>query len=207
MASAQQVAELHDEVEVWERDRLIPYANNPKQHPSDQVDKIAASIKQYGWDQPIVADGDGEIIKGHGRYQAAKKLAMDEVPVIVRTDLSDAEKKAARIADNRTAQSEWADESLATELESLHEHDILPTDVGFDDGEMEDITDFGDWDDDLDMDDFDDPMQGGDTSLTISFEDKLAYEDALDWFDDMMAAHGLDDRAAVITHLVDGGSV
>lgn len=204
MASAQQVAELHDEVDVWDRDRLIPYANNPKQHPSDQVDKIAASIKQYGWDQPIVADGDGEIIKGHGRYQAAKKLGMDEVPVIVRDDLSDAEKKAARIADNRTAQSEWADESLATELENLREMDIDPPDVGFDEGEMDDLL-ADDWDEDLDMEDFGDPLEDVDTTVTLTFDDEMAYEDALDWFDDMMAEHGLNDRAAVIEHLATGG--
>ena len=131
--------ELHDRVERVSRDELIPYSNNPKEHPEEQVNKIASSIKNYGWDQPIVVDGDGEIIKGHGRLQAAEKLGLDEVPVIWREDLSDAEAKAARIADNKTAESPWDDDLLATELEVLDEFDDI--ELGFDDGEIDDLLD------------------------------------------------------------------
>jgi len=111
----------HTDVEVWPIDELIPYSNNPKEHPDEQVQKIASSIKNYGWDQPIVVDGGGEIIKGHGRRQAAQVLELDEVPVIVRDDLTDAEAKAARIADNKTAESEWVDDLLTIELEQVAE--------------------------------------------------------------------------------------
>ena len=131
--------ELHDRVERVSRDELIPYSNNPKEHPEEQVNKIASSIKNYGWDQPIVVDGEGEIIKGHGRLQAAEKLGLDEVPVIWREDLSDAEAKAARIADNKTAESPWDDDLLATELEVLDEFDDI--ELGFDDGEIDDLLD------------------------------------------------------------------
>ncbi len=126
-----------DKVDPVPREDLIPYANNPKEHPEEQVNKIASSIKNYGWDQPIVVDGDGEIIKGHGRLQAAEKLGLDEVPVIRREDLTKAEAKAARIADNKTAESPWDDDLLATELETLPEFD--DAELGFDQGAVDDL--------------------------------------------------------------------
>ena len=130
------MSEPKSEVELISPEKLIPYGNNPKEHPEEQIDKIASSIKNYGFDQPIVVDEDYEIIKGHGRLQASKKLGLDEVPVIVRTDLSDAEKKASRIADNRTAESEWDDELLSVELEALEEEDFNLSDTGFDEEEL-----------------------------------------------------------------------
>jgi len=136
------MTELHDNVEVVSRDTLIPYTNNPKEHPQEQIQKIASSIKNYGWDQPIVVDADNEIIKGHGRLQAAEQLGLDDVPIIRRTDLTDAEKKAARIADNKTAESDWDDELLTTELEILDEDfDIDLEETGFDDSEIDDLFD------------------------------------------------------------------
>jgi ParB-like chromosome segregation protein Spo0J len=131
--------DLFDRIERVPKGDLLPYANNPKEHPTEQVNKIASSIKNYGWDQPIVVDGDGEIIKGHGRLQAAEKLGLDEVPVIWREDLSDAEAKAARIADNKTAESPWDDDLLAAELEVLGEFN--DTELGFDQGEVDELLD------------------------------------------------------------------
>lgn len=134
--------EWPEDIERWPIDEVHPYVNNPKEHPDEQVEKIASSIKNYGWDQPIVVDGDGEIIKGHGRRQAAQVLGLDEVPVIVREDLGEAEKKAARIADNRTAESAWDAQTLATEFEVLQEDEALEMDVeeatAFDQDEVED---------------------------------------------------------------------
>ena len=132
--------ELHDRVERVSREELIPYSNNPKEHPEEQVNKIASSIKNYGWDQPIVVDGDGEIIKGHGRLQAAEKLGLDEVPVIRRDDLTDAEARASRIADNKTAESPWLDDELETEVGVLADDDAIDLDsLGFDDDELNDL--------------------------------------------------------------------
>jgi DNA modification methylase len=111
---------------------LTPYSNNAKTHPIEQVDKIAASIAAFGFDQPIVIDGDGVIIKGHGRREASLRLGLDQVPVLVRTDLSVAEIKAARLADNRTAQSPWDEELLRVELEALLEDDFELGLTGFD---------------------------------------------------------------------------
>ena len=130
---------LADVVEIRSVDELLPYVNNPKKHPDPQIDKIASSIKNFGWDQPIVVDADGEIIKGHGRLQAAKRLGIEEVPVIERADLSKSEAKASRIADNKTAESPWDYELVATELDTLDEFTV--EDLGFDQDEWDDITD------------------------------------------------------------------
>jgi ParB-like chromosome segregation protein Spo0J len=131
------MSELHTEVALRGTDELLPYTNNPKEHPDEQVKKIASSIKNYGWDQPIVVDGEGEIIKGHGRLQAAELLGLDEVPVIERTDLTDAEARAARIADNKTAESAWDDDLLAAELDVLG--NFSNESLGFDNGEIDDL--------------------------------------------------------------------
>jgi len=131
--------DLHDDVAICPLDSIVPYGENPKEHPQEQVDKIASSIQRFGWDQPIVVDGDGTIIKGHGRYQAAQKLGLDEVPVIEQPDLSDAEVRAARIADNRVAESEWNDELLATEFELLREQEMSIEATAFDSDEIDDV--------------------------------------------------------------------
>lgn len=128
---------LRDEVETTPLDSIHPYGENPKEHPASQVDKIASSIRRFGWDQPIVIDGEGEIIKGHGRYQAAQKLGLDEVPVIRAPDLTEAEVRAARIADNRVAESDWDDDLLAVELELLNEASFDTALTGFEDDEIE----------------------------------------------------------------------
>jgi hypothetical protein len=118
---------------------LTPYSNNAKTHPSEQIDKIAASIASFGFDQPIVVDGDGVIIKGHGRREASLRLGLVKVPVLIRTDLSVAEIKAARLADNRTAQSPWDEELLRVELEALLEEDFDLGLTGFDLREIDEL--------------------------------------------------------------------
>jgi DNA (cytosine-5)-methyltransferase 1 len=134
------VTDFHQDVETVSTDNLIPYSNNAKAHPDEQVKKIASSIKNYGWDQPIVVDGDNEIIKGHGRLQAADVLGLDEVPVIRREDLTEAEAKASRIADNKTAESEWLDDALETEIELLDQEEQIDLDsLGFDDDDIDEL--------------------------------------------------------------------
>jgi len=115
-------------------DDLIPYINNPKKHPDTQVDKIASSIKNYGFTVPVVVDGRNEIIMGHGRLQAARKLGLAEVPCIVRDDLSEAQVKALRIADNKVSESEWDIEILLLELEEIEDF------TGFDLDEIQDLS-------------------------------------------------------------------
>lgn len=134
------MAEVLDEIDRVPPAELIPYSNNAKEHPEEQVKKIASSIKNYGWDQPIVVDGENEIIKGHGRLQAAELLGLSEVPVIRREDLTEAEAKASRIADNKTAESAWIDDVLETEIDMLAQEDEIEMDsLGFDDDEIDDL--------------------------------------------------------------------
>ena len=137
-------------VEMWPIDKVLPYSMNVKKHDPTQVKKISESIKQFGWDQPIVVDGAGEIIKGHGRRLAAIELGLKEVPVVVRTDLSEEAVKAARLADNRVAEGVIDTEMLQEELSSLdyNLHGI------FDDKELDFLAaDLGEINDDVFVDD------------------------------------------------------
>lgn len=80
---------------------IKPYERNAKKHPSEQVEHIANSIKEFGWQQPIVVDKDGVVVIGHGRLLAVKKLGYAEVPIVRAEDLSEQQIKALRIADNK----------------------------------------------------------------------------------------------------------
>lgn len=132
----------HKESELVDVEKLVPYHNNPKEHPEEQIDKIASSIKNYGFIQPIVTDKDNEVIIGHGRLQAAKKLDLEKVPVIKKDDLTESEAKALRLADNRIAETDWEQEKLAVELEQLTEaEDYEELITGFDEDEMSEYLD------------------------------------------------------------------
>lgn len=110
---------------------LIPYINNPRNNDG-AVDKVASSIKNFGFKVPIVVDADNEIVAGHTRLKAAKKLGMDEVPCIVADDLNDGQIKAFRLADNRVAEfAEWDMELLESELAELKDLDFDMEDFDF----------------------------------------------------------------------------
>lgn len=121
--------------------QLIPYARNPRKNDS-AVDAVAASIREFGFRQPIVVDEAMTVLVGHTRLKAAHKLGLAEVPVHIATGLTDAQKKAYRIADNRLNEiAEWDDELLALELEDLRMADFdLGTDaLGFGEGEVDEL--------------------------------------------------------------------
>ena len=103
---------------------LVPYERNAKEHPQEQVEHIANSIKAFGFRSPIVAWKDGTIINGHGRLLAAYKLGLEEVPVIYADDLTEEEANAFRLADNKTAESSWDELLLADELADLFDFDM-----------------------------------------------------------------------------------
>ena len=97
---------------------LTPYTNNAKIHTTEQIDKIASQIAAFGFDQPIVVDAKGVIIKGHGRREAALRLQLKKVPVVVK-DLDEHQARAARIGDNKVAEAPWDPEMLKIDLSSL----------------------------------------------------------------------------------------
>lgn len=119
-------------------DEIKPYENNPRRN-DNAVDAVAASIKQFGWQQPIIVDKQGVIIAGHTSYKAAQKLGLDTAPVFV-ADLTEEQATTYRIADNKTADlSEWDTEKLLSELTGI-EH-IEMRDFGFEDIDFPDFTD------------------------------------------------------------------
>ena len=127
-----------DAIEHWPLDRLKPYARNAKMHGADQVAKIAASMAEFGWTVPCLVSDDGELIAGHGRVLAAEKLGLKDAPVIVLAHLSDEQRRAYRIADNKlTELGEWDEAVLSGELQLLAAEDFDLSLIGFDDAELD----------------------------------------------------------------------
>ena len=118
---------------------VIPYENNPRVNDK-AVEAVAASVKEFGFKQPIVVDSAGVIVVGHTRLKAAKLLGMDKVPVVVADDLTDEQIKAYRLADNKTAElAEWDFGKLQEEMDALKDVDMSV--FGFDvaDAEFDDL--------------------------------------------------------------------
>lgn len=115
---------------------VTPYARNPRKNDL-AVPKVKSSLKEFGWQQPIVVDHDGVIVVGHTRYRAALELGMEQVPVQVAEDLTASQIKAYRIADNKTATfSEWDTELLGLEFDDLKADGFNLELTGFDEGEL-----------------------------------------------------------------------
>lgn len=120
-------------IEMLAVEHLIPYANNSRTHGDAQIAQIAASIKEFGFTNPVLIDGEGGIIAGHGRVLAARKLSMAEVPCIRLGYLTDTQRRAYIIADNKLAlNAGWDDELLAVELNELHAEEFDMDLLGFD---------------------------------------------------------------------------
>lgn len=117
---------------------LVAYAGNAKLHPPEQVERIANSIKRFGWQQPIVVDQNNVVIIGHGRLAAAQKLMLDSVPVVCADNLTEEEANALRLADNKTNESPWDFGKLEEELAALSIDGIDMEQFGFKDLEIKD---------------------------------------------------------------------
>ncbi len=131
---------LPGKLEHWPIERLKPYDRNPRTHSPEQISKIAASLLEFGWTNPILVDGEAGIIAGHGRLLAAQELGMETVPVIVLPHLTEAQKRAYVIADNRLAlDAGWDEELLAEELKALGDLDFDLELIGFDLDELHDL--------------------------------------------------------------------
>ena len=135
-------------------DKLKPYEKNARTHSPEQVDKIAKSIEQFGFINPILIDGDYGIIAGHGRVMGAKQVGMTEVPCIFVEDLTDTQKRAYILADNKLAlDAGWDDEILKAELNFLKEVNFDISLAGFDMDEIDlNATDIEFKEDDFDVD-------------------------------------------------------
>ena len=124
-----------DQIERRKVDDLIPYARNARTHSDEQVAQLAASIKEWGWTTPVLIDEDGEIIAGHGRIMAARKLGIEEVPTMTATGWSKAQKQAYVLADNQLPQNAgWDMDLLKVEMQDLSNEGFDLSLIGFDDG-------------------------------------------------------------------------
>ena len=128
------------QVATWPVEKLIPYARNARTHSAEQVAQVAASIAEFGWTNPILAGADGIVIAGHARLLAARKLGMTEVPVIVLDHLTESQRRALVLADNRLAlNAGWNEEMLRVEMAALDEGGFNLELVGFTDEELQDL--------------------------------------------------------------------
>ena len=150
------MVEIRDRIERRPIESLIPYARNSRTHSDEQIEQLMASMREWGWTNPVLVDEDGGIIAGHGRVMAAKRLGLKEVPVIVASGWTEAQKRAYVIADNKLAlNAGWDNEMLALELGDLQELGFDLDLVGFSTDELEDL---------LADDDADDGTPGAETS-------------------------------------------
>jgi DNA modification methylase len=127
-------------IELWPIDRVIPYIRNARKISNQAIDKVASSIKEYGFRQPIVVDRADVIIAGHTRLLAARKLGLTTVPVHVAHELTPAQVKAYRIMDNRShEETDWDSELLLAEFEELKDLGVDSAETGFDAREIDDL--------------------------------------------------------------------
>jgi ParB-like chromosome segregation protein Spo0J len=125
------------EIQIWPIDRFVLYARNPRKNDA-VVDRMCSSIREYGFKVPVLARSDGEVIDGHLRLKAARKLRIDQIPVILCDEWTPAQVKAFRLMVNRSVHwATWDDELLALELQELSEADFDLSLSGFDPGEID----------------------------------------------------------------------
>lgn len=128
----------------WDIDKLIPYVRNPRKN-DEQVDRMCASIREFGFRIPIVAKSDGSVVDGYLRLKAARRLGLTEVPVVLADELTEAQVKAFRILANQSANwAEWDNDLLKLELEDLQSMDYDLDQLGFDAAELDSLLDLFD---------------------------------------------------------------
>jgi ParB-like chromosome segregation protein Spo0J len=184
-------------------DKLIPYINNSRTHSDEQVAQIAASIKEFGWTNPILVDGENGIIAGHGRLMAARKLGYTEVPTIELKDLTETQRKAYIIADNRLAlNAGWDNEMLTIELNDLLADGFALEMLGFDAGIVEQLlmgetADLG-----LLPEEKLDNFLNGDTKILRLAYDEQEFSQITDALQQLQQKTGVDDFSTIILDLV-----
>lgn len=140
MATAPSMQWPADRVERWPISRLIPYARNARTHSPEQVKQIAASMREWGWTIPVLADETGGIIAGHGRVMAAELNGYNEAPVMIARGWSESKKRAYILADNKLAlNAGWNEELLGVELIDLRDAGTNLSLIGFEAAELNDL--------------------------------------------------------------------
>lgn len=141
---------MANRIEMWPIDKLVPYERNARTHSPEQVSQLAASIAEFGFISPMLVDDEAGILAGHGRLAAARDLGIDEVPVVVLSHLTPAQKRAYIIADNKLAlNAGWDMNLLNEEIQGLTELDFDISLLGFSDAEIEGLAADG-WASDID---------------------------------------------------------
>ena len=141
---------MAQKIELWKVARLIPYDKNAREHSPEQVAQIAASIIEFGFLNPILVDSKDGIVAGHGRLSAAKELALDVVPVVVLDHLTENQKKAYILVDNKLAENAtWNEDLLAEEIIKLNLQDFDLNILGWTDEEIKALQEDG-WASDID---------------------------------------------------------
>ena len=131
-------------IEMWPIDRLVPYAKNSRVHSPEQIAQVASSIVEFGFTNPVLVDSNDGIVAGHGRLAAARELGLPEVPVVVLDHLSERQKRAYVIADNKLAlNASWDLDMLAMEVEALREDDFNLDLLGFSEEELKGLAEDG----------------------------------------------------------------
>ena len=130
------------EMQLVDTDKLIPYVNNARTHNAQQITKLRSSLREFGFINPVIIDRNYNVIAGHGRILAAKEENIKEVPCVLVDYLTEAQKKAYILADNRMAlDAGWDEELLKIEIESLQAEDFDLSLTGFDEKELASIFD------------------------------------------------------------------
>src|SRR3954464_4399523 len=130
---------IEPEVQTWNIDRLVPYARNPRKNDA-AVDRMCGSIREFGFKIPVLARSDGEVVDGHLRLKAARKLGITEIPVMLCDEWTPAQVKAFRLLVNRSvAWAAWDEELLALELQDLNAADFDLSLTGFDTKELDQL--------------------------------------------------------------------
>lgn len=154
------------EMQLVSTDKLIPYVNNARTHSAEQIMKLRSSLREFGFINPVIIDREFNVIAGHGRIAAAKAEGIDEVPCVFADHLTEAQKKAYILADNRMAlDAGWDEEMLKVEIEALQAEDIDISLTGFDEKELASLFDT---DTDAQEDDFDVDAELGKPCVTQS---------------------------------------
>ena len=173
---------MAQKIELWSIERLQPYEKNARVHSKEQVGQIAASIVEFGFLNPILVDSNDGIVAGHGRLSAAKELALDEVPVVVLDHLTESQKKAYILVDNKLAENAtWNEALLQEEIVALNLQDFDISVLGWDEDEIREIMEF-DAEENNDDDDSEGTRGLGEpiVSYNIIFDDEQQQQK---WFD------------------------